>query len=398
MSKNIDDELRSLAEIYGEIGNKLIDVDQRLCLSKESDFFDFGWDFQEKVYFLPGGKTISLNGDDILDNSIDQLESMILSGVDMQNTEFFQKQSNEFYPIETKLQDYETWLKYRELCGAMAWKDVRLEAIANIRVNQLETNLPENKTMVQVDTLSDGVLVTSTQLRDAPHYKQVIGRIAGDVHKGIVTIDILYALRKWQNFNNGRPDKEFVSHHNPSFAGRFTSAFVNDVTVITQDQMHALVTDQKGLAENIIKEMLKMKEYGSYNELVNSPEAHVEFLRTVSQDIDQPNGTGCLYERMAASIKVNKAPFSQAKHLTALESNSDGWDLDETADSVKVEIVQLSAKVKEVDSGYDIPHFTSGFEWMIRDMRERGVKVEGGLNFEKEKEVVRGVDYESPRP
>lgn len=446
--------------------------------------------------------------------------------------------------------------------------------------------------MTQGENLSHDTLVTSSRLRDAPQYKQVIGTVDGPVRHGVVTIRMHHVLRNWGNDSMNRPDAEFVpAHQLPSL---YTSAFAPDVTVISRDQMLELIADQKQLAQGNVEpfkgtatnestfpnskgfwrrnsiaalqemslhhepppdpenlaarhqdsidlglllnkenavvtryrriygldgqenaaqanmdqfkigasrmedniklqltsessnpayqllgrlqqdcdyylgagnghkkhlwasdeaqqiqkmkelygslpvkpewitleainsyeekmvptqqnaspanktqhpdaaqvnmEPFKVQEYASYKDLVKTPEAHVEFLRVIGQEIDDPKGTGSLYARLSSSVRVKDAPFSQAAHLTALESNSDGWDMDEVADSVKVEIAQLSAKVKEADPGYDVPHFTTGFEWMIRDLRERGVSVEGGLHFEQEKEAVSGVDYESPSP
>lgn len=333
--------------------------------------------------------------------------------------------------------------------------------------------------MTQGENLSHDTLVTTSRLRDAPQYKQVIGTVDGPVRHGVVTIRMHHVLRNWGNDNMNRPDAEFVpAHQIPSL---YTSAFAEDVTVITRDRMLELIADQKQLAQRNVSnpldkfeyqllgrlqqdceyylgagnrhrkhlwapdealqiqkmkelyeslpdkpnwitleaingyeekmvqnpimanpngnvEPVKVQEYASYKDLVKTPDAHVEFLRVIGQEIDVPNGTGSLYARLSSSVRVKDAPFSQAAHLTALESNSDGWDMDEVADSVKVEIAQLSSKVKGAEPGYDVPHFTTGFEWMIRDLRERGVSVEGGLHFKKEKEAVSGVDYESPSP
>lgn len=133
-------------------------------------------------------------------------------------------------------------------------------------------------------------------------------------------------------------------------------------------------------------------EYSNYKNLVASPEAHVEFLRIVDSHLEKATDRGDLCHRLNVAITVGGEPFSQARHLTALELNSDAWELESTADAVKVEIAALSQKIKAVDSGYDLPHFTASFEWMVRDLKERGVEVEGGLDFGEE-EPERGVDF-----
>lgn len=136
-------------------------------------------------------------------------------------------------------------------------------------------------------------------------------------------------------------------------------------------------------------------EYSSYKDLVASPEAHVEFLRVIDSHLEQGKGDGHLYKRLNAAVKVGGEPFSQARHLTALEGNSDAWELDDADDAIKVEIATLSQKIKAADPGYDIPHFTVAFEWMIRDMKERGVEVEGGLDFSEEPVLESGTDYDA---
>lgn len=136
-------------------------------------------------------------------------------------------------------------------------------------------------------------------------------------------------------------------------------------------------------------------EFNSYKDLVATPEAHLEFLRVIDSHLVEGKESGHLYKSLNATIKVGGEPFSQAKHLTAMESNSDDWELESTSDAVKVEIVALSEKIKAADSGYDVPHFTIGYEWMIREMKERGVKVEAGLDFSEKPVRESGVDYDS---
>ena len=69
-------------------------------------------------------------------------------------------------------------------------------------------------------------------------------------------------------------------------------------------------------------------------------------------------------EALRESIEVAGQPFTQARHLVQLERHSDGWDLEATKPEILREVIQLSEGLKAVDEGLDLPHFTTGFEWM----------------------------------
>lgn len=133
-----------------------------------------------------------------------------------------------------------------------------------------------------------------------------------------------------------------------------------------------------------------MTEYANYNDLVATPEKHLAFMREINSFINDGAKAVSLFDKLNVNIKVDGKPFSQAFHLNKLESHSGNWDFDEIDDSVKVEMHQLSEVIKAADGGYDIPHFTIGYEYMVDDMKDRGVDVEtsvikstGGPDIEK---------------
>ncbi len=122
--------------------------------------------------------------------------------------------------------------------------------------------------------------------------------------------------------------------------------------------------------------------YDNYQKLVESPESHATFLRNTNRLIAQDfKGGDSLYAFMTNTLTVGGEKFSQVKHLTALERESDRWDFDKVAIATKVEIAALSAKFKSLDPGYDLAHFTFGHEAMIRDMKERGIEVNTDLKL-----------------
>lgn len=119
-----------------------------------------------------------------------------------------------------------------------------------------------------------------------------------------------------------------------------------------------------------------MTQYANYNEITATPEKHLNFLRELNAHVNEGLGSrGSLFEKAAKSITVDGKPFSQSFHLNKLESHSDNWDFDEVSDPIKVEIFQLSEAIKAADSTYDIQHFTTGYEYMVGDMKDRGVDI-----------------------
>lgn len=134
-----------------------------------------------------------------------------------------------------------------------------------------------------------------------------------------------------------------------------------------------------------------MSQYANYNEITATPEKHLNFLRELNAQVNEGLGSrNSLYEKAAKSILVDGKPYSQAAHMNKLESHADGWDFDDVPDATKVEIYQLSEAIKAADSTFDLQHYTTGYEYMVDDMKDRGVdistpviKVVGGLDLSK---------------
>lgn len=109
-------------------------------------------------------------------------------------------------------------------------------------------------------------------------------------------------------------------------------------------------------------------EAADYTDMVATPEAHLDFLRHTSKLAEAiPEGQDAarkLNTALRESIEVAGQPFSQPRHLVQLERYSDAWDLEETAPQVLREIVQLSDQIKAFDESFDLPHFTTSYEYI----------------------------------
>lgn len=116
--------------------------------------------------------------------------------------------------------------------------------------------------------------------------------------------------------------------------------------------------------------------YESYKTITATPMAHIAFLEVVVQEIKNPSSLKRLYERLADTISINGQPFSQAKHLQMLDNLSDDWDITEMSDDLKQRMIPLINHIKTVDAGYDIGGFIHGYDWMLRDLEERGVTIQ----------------------
>ncbi|MDH1305319.1 hypothetical protein N5C40_02080 [Pseudomonas fulva] len=138
-----------------------------------------------------------------------------------------------------------------------------------------------------------------------------------------------------------------------------------------------------------------MPVYNDWNEITATPEAHRDFLRVVDASVQAGASGQDLYHKLNREITVADKPFSQAFHLNNLERNSSGWDTDETPDPVKLEIVELTSRIKQADPNYDLAHFMVGYEYMIEEMKERGVEVNAGLDHtDPAPKRLSGSDYE----
>lgn len=122
----------------------------------------------------------------------------------------------------------------------------------------------------------------------------------------------------------------------------------------------------------------------NYSDIVKTPDAHLEFLRTLKNMTAQAGPGVSLHAIMASNITVgDKEKFSQSKHLFELEKASYIWDLplnqieDKSAlhDVKKVEMIKLTQELMSKDQGYDLAHFTSGFDKMAEDIIERKVQM-----------------------
>ena len=107
----------------------------------------------------------------------------------------------------------------------------------------------------------------------------------------------------------------------------------------------------------------------SYKAVVATPQAHTEFLRHVVDLMERVEGSGQeaarqLYTSMRDSIDVGGNPFSQARHLHALEDASDSWDVEETSPEVLRELLSLSEQIQGFDPGYTVCDFTVGYHWI----------------------------------
>lgn len=128
------------------------------------------------------------------------------------------------------------------------------------------------------------------------------------------------------------------------------------------------------------------RQFGNYNEITATPETHLEFIQSVADQLSGLDATN-LYEHLKKNIEVDGKPFSQAAHLIKLENNSYNWDFDEVEDEVKVKIVEATGKIAQVDPHYDLGHFTTGFDYMVNDLKERGIPVNVSSNLVVEEQA-----------
>lgn len=126
-------------------------------------------------------------------------------------------------------------------------------------------------------------------------------------------------------------------------------------------------------------------EYPDYKSLVKTPEAHAEFLTAIAEKAEEIKDPGGLFLWMTTRIKVDGKPFSQAKHLTTLENSSDSWEVEEMDPAVTEKIVNHSAAIAQLDKGYDLPFFTSGFHLLVGDLKDRGIPVPESMDASRSK-------------
>lgn len=68
--------------------------------------------------------------------------------------------------------------------------------------------------------------------------------------------------------------------------------------------------------------------------------------------------------------------------LRIAENDSYDWDLDETPVAVRKSLAESAEALHQIERGYDVPHFITGFESMVNDLKEQGVILDNERKFE----------------
>lgn len=126
----------------------------------------------------------------------------------------------------------------------------------------------------------------------------------------------------------------------------------------------------------------RQMQYASYKEITATPEAQADFLRNVREGFESQQTAVQLHDYMRKNIQVGGEPFSQVRHLTTLENASYDWDLDETPAAVRKALAENAEALHQVERGYDVPHFITGFEAMVVELRGQGVVLDLERKFE----------------
>lgn len=137
-------------------------------------------------------------------------------------------------------------------------------------------------------------------------------------------------------------------------------------------------------------------QFQSYKEINATPESEAKFLSQVLEGFAATDKPGeRLYEFMQRTIEVDGKPFSQASHLTKLENDSYDWELEDTPVEVQKALVESAEALHRVDRGYDVPHFITGFEMVVQELKKAGVVVDHEAKLAKprlENNVEAGFD------
>jgi hypothetical protein len=115
--------------------------------------------------------------------------------------------------------------------------------------------------------------------------------------------------------------------------------------------------------------------FPDYKSLVGSAAKQADFLSNVVAAAQAAPGDS-LSAVLKREFAVGGAPFDQVKYLTALESHSDEWDLDEASQETQERLVRGALAVKALDPGFDVPHFIHGFQFTVNNLQDKGVNVE----------------------
>jgi serine/threonine-protein kinase HipA len=111
-------------------------------------------------------------------------------------------------------------------------------------------------------------------------------------------------------------------------------------------------------------------QFDSYKAITATAQTQADFLHTTRQNYASDSRPGeALHEFMARSIEVNGKPFSQVRHLTALEEDSYDWDLDAAPAALRRTLAADARALYAADHGYNLPHFMTGFEAMVQHLQ-----------------------------
>lgn len=124
----------------------------------------------------------------------------------------------------------------------------------------------------------------------------------------------------------------------------------------------------------------RQMQYASYKAITATPQTQADFLREVRegyeahvQSSEKPHP---LHEYLRRNVQVGGEAFSQVKHLTALENDSYDWDLDEAPVEVRKALAEHAEALHQIERGYDVPHFITGFTAMVNGLKEQGVNLD----------------------
>jgi hypothetical protein len=118
-------------------------------------------------------------------------------------------------------------------------------------------------------------------------------------------------------------------------------------------------------------------KFDSYKTMVKTPEAVASFFGEVAQNFKlEGKENERLFQFLTRTVSVDGKPFSQAKHLVALEDQSGNWDLPELPQPVQQSLATNALEIHKLDQGYDVPSFIVGFESMARDLQGKGIELD----------------------
>lgn len=157
-------------------------------------------------------------------------------------------------------------------------------------------------------------------------------------------------------------------------------------------QLRARVVATKRIEPQQQKLSGKVMQFESYKAITATPQTQAEFLRHTRESYEANSKAGeALHEFMGNNIQVGGKPFSQVKHLTALEDDSYDWDFQATSADVKKALIADATALHGLDQGYDLPHFITGYEAMVQEFKKEAAKSaehEPAVNAEKQNDTT----------